>query len=100
MSGTGLLDTAELNTLVEAVGVNVGQIGDAVDSVITKLGEVKASNAAGQAALTASVAKLTQIRDHSQGIEDKLADAVNPATPPIVVEEPLPVVEPIPEPQP
>lgn len=95
MAGSGLLDTTQLNALVDAVATNIGETGDAAQSVIDKLAEVKASNAAGQAALDASVAKLSEIVTSSQAVEDKLKDAVNPATPPIVVEEPLPSVDPI-----
>lgn len=90
-----LLDTTQLNTLIDAVAVNIGETGDAAQAVIDKLSEVTASNAAGQAALDASVAKLAEIVAGSQAVEDKLKDAINPNTPPVDPEEPLPVIDPV-----
>lgn len=100
MPNSNLLDTTGLNTLIEAIAVNNGETAAAAQSVIDLLATVKASNAEGQAKIDASSAKLAEIRDAQQAVEDKLKDAVNPQTPPVDPTEPLPVVEPVEEPQP
>lgn len=90
-----LLNTDQLNTLIDAVAENIGQTGDAAQSVIDALASAKGDNAESQAKIDAASAKLQEIVTSSQTVEDRLKDAVNPNTPPIVVEEPLPEVPPI-----
>lgn len=87
-----LLNADQLNAVVGRIGVNDGELGDLVRTLITSYGQVTADNAAGQAILDANAATLGAIADSQDALETTIKDIVNPATP----APPVPDLPPVP----